>query len=56
VMWDCGTRIDLADLACLSLGEYLVHGYDVAATVGRPGPATPDTPRSCCAATCPCAP
>jgi len=36
VMFHCATRIDLADLACISLGEYLIHGYDVARSVGRP--------------------
>jgi SCP-2 sterol transfer family len=42
VMWHCGTRVDLADLAGLALGEYLIHGYDVATTVGRPWPIAPE--------------
>jgi len=41
VMLHCATRIYLADLACISLGEYLIHGYDVATTVDRPWPVLP---------------
>jgi uncharacterized protein (TIGR03083 family) len=33
-----GPDLSLADLACVLLGEIVVHGHDIARTVGRPWP------------------
>ncbi len=33
-----GPDLSLADLACVLLGEIVVHGHDVARTIGRPWP------------------
>jgi hypothetical protein len=33
-----GLKLNLAELVCLYLGEYLLHGYDIAAAVGTPWP------------------
>jgi uncharacterized protein (TIGR03083 family) len=36
-----GLQLNLAELLSLYLGEYLLHGYDVAVAVGRPWPIDP---------------
>lgn len=38
-----GMSLDLATLACILLGEPVLHGYDMAATVGYPWPIDPGT-------------
>jgi uncharacterized protein (TIGR03083 family) len=41
VRWHGGLELDLAQLSCVLLGEYVLHGYDVAAAVGAPWPIDP---------------
>ena len=41
IIWHADTHIDLADLACIALGEYLLHGFDVARSIGHPWPIDP---------------
>jgi hypothetical protein len=41
VVFHAGASLDLASLACISLGEHLLHGYDIARTVGFPWPIDP---------------
>jgi uncharacterized protein (TIGR03083 family) len=36
-----GLELNLAELVCLYLGEYLLHGYDVAVALGTPWPIDP---------------
>ena len=36
-----GPDLSLADLACVLLGEIVVHGHDIARTIGRPWPIDP---------------
>lgn len=42
VVYHCGTRIGLAQLVCISLGEQILHGYDIAIGTGCPWPIDPD--------------
>jgi hypothetical protein len=41
VVFHAGVSLDLADLMCISLGEHLLHGYDIARAVGFPWPIDP---------------
>jgi len=41
VAWYGGTKINVAAATCLVLGEVLVHGYDLARTIGAPWPIEP---------------
>jgi hypothetical protein len=41
VVFHGGVSLDLADLMCISLGEHLLHGYDIARAVGSPWPIDP---------------
>jgi hypothetical protein len=41
VIWHCGFPINLAELACIELGELVLHGYDMATAVGSPWPIDP---------------
>lgn len=41
VCFHAGLPLDLARLVSLDLGEYLVHGFDMARAVGRPWPIDP---------------
>ncbi len=41
IAYHAGLRLNLAELVSLYLGEYLLHGYDVAAAVGTPWPIDP---------------
>lgn len=41
VAWHAGIPVDLAQLTCVLLGEYVLHGYDIAAAVGAPWPIVP---------------
>jgi uncharacterized protein (TIGR03083 family) len=45
VIWHAGLRMDLAHLAGIQLGELVIHGYDIAAALGRPWPIDPDHAR-----------
>jgi uncharacterized protein (TIGR03083 family) len=38
VCWHGGIPLDLAQLTCVLLGEYVVHGYDLATALGAPWP------------------
>lgn len=38
VLWHGGLRISLAHLVCVSLGEQVLHGHDMAVAVGSPWP------------------
>jgi hypothetical protein len=38
VVFHGGVSLDLAGLMCISLGEHLLHGYDIARAVGSPWP------------------
>src|SRR5258706_7296193 len=38
IHWHAGLRPTLAGLVCFSLGEYLLHGYDVATALDFPWP------------------
>jgi uncharacterized protein (TIGR03083 family) len=40
--YHAGLRLNLAELVSVYLGEYLLHGYDIAAAVGEPWPIDPD--------------
>jgi uncharacterized protein (TIGR03083 family) len=41
IVFHGGIRLNLAGLVSLYLGEYLLHGYDIAAAVGMPWPIDP---------------
>ena len=41
VVFHAGVSLDLARLMCISLGEHLLHGYDIARAVGYPWPIDP---------------
>jgi uncharacterized protein (TIGR03083 family) len=41
VQFHAGVSLDLADLVCISLGEQLLHGYDIATAAGVPWPIEP---------------
>ncbi|MGH8991856.1 MAG: maleylpyruvate isomerase N-terminal domain-containing protein [Acidimicrobiia bacterium] len=41
VVFHAGVSLDLAGLMCISLGEHVLHGYDIARTVGSPWPIDP---------------
>ncbi len=41
VVFHAGVSLDLAGLMCISLGEHLLHGYDIARAVGSPWPVDP---------------
>jgi hypothetical protein len=41
VQFHAGVSIDLAALVCISLGEQLLHGYDIATALGAPWPIEP---------------
>jgi uncharacterized protein (TIGR03083 family) len=41
IAYHAGLRLTLAELVSLYLGEYLLHGYDVAGAVGTPWPIDP---------------
>lgn len=41
VLFHQGVSMDLAGLVCISLGEAVLHGYDIATAVGRPWPIDP---------------
>jgi uncharacterized protein (TIGR03083 family) len=41
VQFHAGVSLDLAALVCISLGEQLLHGYDIATAVGAPWPIEP---------------
>jgi Mycothiol maleylpyruvate isomerase N-terminal domain len=45
VVWHGGRRIPLAQLVCVSLGEQLLHGADMATATGRPWAVEPDHAR-----------
>jgi uncharacterized protein (TIGR03083 family) len=42
VTWHAGMELDLATLAGLSLGEVVLHGYDIAVATRRPWPLVPE--------------
>jgi hypothetical protein len=41
VQFHAGVSLDLAALVCISLGEQLLHGYDIATALGAPWPIEP---------------
>jgi Mycothiol maleylpyruvate isomerase N-terminal domain/SCP-2 sterol transfer family len=41
VQFHAGLSLDLAALACISLGEQILHGYDIATALGAPWPIEP---------------
>jgi hypothetical protein len=41
VVFHAGVTLDLAALVCISLGEQLLHGYDIATALGAPWPIQP---------------
>jgi hypothetical protein len=41
VSWHAGVTLDTAQLACVLLGEYVLHGLDIATAVVAPWPITP---------------
>lgn len=41
VTFHCGIPLDLASLVCISLGEQVLHGYEMAIAVGAPWPIDP---------------
>ena len=41
VQFHAGVSLDLAALVCISLGEQLLHGYDIASALGDPWPIDP---------------
>ena len=41
IAYHAGLRLNLAELFCLYLGEYLMHGYDVAVAIEAPWPIDP---------------
>lgn len=41
VVFHAGVSLDLTSLTCISLGEHLLHGYDIARAVGFPWPIDP---------------
>ncbi|MDQ3946905.1 MAG: SCP2 sterol-binding domain-containing protein [Actinomycetota bacterium] len=41
VVFHAGVSLDLASLMCFSLGEHILHGYDIARAVGSPWPIDP---------------
>lgn len=41
ISYHAGLRPTLASMTCVLLGEYLLHGYDVASALGRPWPIDP---------------
>ncbi len=41
VVFHAGVSLDLASLMCISLGEHVLHGYDIARAVGSPWPIDP---------------
>jgi mycothiol maleylpyruvate isomerase-like protein/SCP-2 sterol transfer family protein len=41
VIFHAGVTMDLAGLMCISLGEHLLHGYDIARAAGAPWPIDP---------------
>lgn len=41
VRWHAGIVLDSAQLACVLLGEYLLHGLDIATATGAPWPIDP---------------
>lgn len=41
VVFHAGVTMDLAGLMCISLGEHLLHGYDMARAAGAPWPVDP---------------
>jgi hypothetical protein len=41
VVFHAGVSLDLASLMCISLGEHILHGYDIARAVGSPWPIDP---------------
>jgi hypothetical protein len=41
VVFHAGVSLDLASLMCVSLGEHILHGYDIAKAVGSPWPIDP---------------
>lgn len=45
VSWHAGFRHNVAGLACIVLGEHLVHGYEMATAVGCPWPIDPEHAR-----------
>jgi uncharacterized protein (TIGR03083 family) len=45
VNWHAGFRHNVAGLACIVLGEHLVHGYEIATATGRPWPIDPKQAR-----------
>lgn len=42
IAYHAGLRPNLAQLACVLLGEYLLHGYDTATATGTPWPIDPE--------------
>jgi uncharacterized protein (TIGR03083 family) len=42
ISYHAGLRPTVAQLACIHLGEYLLHGYDIATASGVPWPIDPD--------------
>ncbi len=45
VLWHRGRRIELAHLMCISLGEVVLHGHDMATAGGRTWTVEPDHAR-----------
>jgi hypothetical protein len=45
VVWHAGLRISVAHLVCISLGEQVLHGHDMAAAAGSPWPIHPNHAR-----------
>jgi uncharacterized protein (TIGR03083 family) len=54
--WYSGIQIDVATGTGLALAEALVHGHDVARTIGRPWPISPQDARTIAKAALPLAP
>ncbi len=42
VTWHTGLTVDLSQLTGILLGEYLIHGFDIATAAGAPWPITPE--------------
>lgn len=45
IAWHGGVHYEIDDLIALDLGEYLIHGYDIAQALGRPWTIDPDDAR-----------